>query len=82
MKATTSTAIAMTDAELHAMRARLAKEIPAAQALYDAVKREQARRKRAARAKRIAAHAVVAEQLDLIGTPAGGLSPLSPGVAA
>ncbi|MGN6520502.1 MAG: hypothetical protein ACTHK2_13855 [Dokdonella sp.] len=82
MKATTATAIAMSDVELHATRARLAREIPAAQALYDAVKREQARRKRAARQQRILVRAAAAEQLDLIGTPSGGLSPLSHGAAA
>lgn len=46
MKSTTATARAMTDADLAAQSGRLRREIPAAQALLDAIRREQARRKK------------------------------------
>lgn len=80
MKATTATARAMTDAELHATRVRLKREIPAAESLLDAVKREERRRKRQRRqlkdsTARVAAASI--EQLDLVGVPVAGLSPLS-----
>lgn len=48
MKSTTATAKAMTDAQLEARSTQLRREIPAAQALLDAIKREQRARKRKA----------------------------------
>jgi hypothetical protein len=74
----------MTDAELHATQVRLGREIPTAQSLLDAVKRERRRRKRlrsktAAVTRQAGAHV---EQLDLVGMPAAGVSPLSTGARA
>lgn len=50
MKSTTDTARAMTDTELALRSADLRKQIPAAQSLLDAIKREQRRRKPKAKA--------------------------------
>lgn len=48
MKSTAATAKAMTDSELEARELTLRREIPAAQKLLDAVKRERRSRKRKA----------------------------------
>lgn len=51
VKSTTATARAMSDPELMNRSLQLRKEIPAAQALLDAIKREQRARKRRAAKK-------------------------------
>lgn len=48
MKSTNATARGMSDSELQAQELRLRREIPAAQALLDAIKRERRSRKRKA----------------------------------
>lgn len=51
MRSTTATARAMSDADLVAKSTELRKQIPAAQSLLDAIRREQHRRRKPKKAK-------------------------------